>query len=214
MVAVAAYLFFHARFIPLQSVSVPVHLEHPLQGSTVGHDFTVQDEHGQTAVVQPYPRGTAQIPGNTLVEGPYYDITVELELPRSPVNLNAGNFMVEIALLAENERWRSSGFFSESNDAAVVANATNPAILTYWSPPVDIVRKLLRLPAFALGWRREAEKVRVRIFKELRFGSGIISRYIEDVPLPDSLILALKSRAALDVYHSTVIFSVRLRGLR
>ena len=193
---------------------MPIHLEHPIPRPSIGQDHTEQNELDQHAVVISHPQGTAQIPVTTLVEGPYYDVIVELELPRSPANLDAGNFMVEIALLADNERWRSNGFFGESSNAATVANATHPAILTYWSPPVDIVRTLLRLPTYALGWRREAEKLHVRIFEGLRFGSGIISRYTEDVPLPDALILTLKSRNALDVYKSTVTFSARLRGLR
>ena len=195
-------------------MSVSVNLEHPVKGSAISHDSPVQNEHDLTGTLPTYPHGTAQIPGNALAEGPYYDILVELKLPRSPSNLNAGNFMIEIALLAENGRLHSSGLFGEGNDATIMANSTHPAILTYWSTPVDVVRKLLRLPAYALGWKREAEKVRVRMFKELRFGSGIISRYIQEIPLPDSLSLTLRSRAALDVYQSTVIFSARLKGLR
>lgn len=212
--AVTAYLFFHSRFIPLQTVSIPVNLEHPIQDSAIGHDSSAQGEHDLTGALTAYPYGTAQIPRNALAEGPYYDILVELELPRSPANLNAGNFMIEIALLAGNGQWHGRELFAEGDDAIVLANSTHPAILTYWSAPVDIVRKLLRLPAYVLGWKLEAEKVRVRIFKGLRFGSGIISRYVQEIPLPESLSMTLRSRVALDVYRSTVIFNTRLRGLR
>ena len=195
-------------------MNISVNLEHPVQDSAISHDFSGQNVHGLTGTLTTYPYGTAQIPGNALAEGPYYDVLVELELPRSPANLNAGNFMIEIALLAENGRWHSNGLLGEGEHATAIANSTHPAILTYWSAPVDAVRKLLRLPAYALSWKRESERVSVRMFEELRFGSGIISRYVQEIPLPESLSLTLKSRADLDVYRSTVIFSARLRGLR
>jgi len=38
--------------------------------------------------------------GNSLASDQPYDITVHLDLPRSPTNLHAGNFMLDMALLS------------------------------------------------------------------------------------------------------------------
>ncbi len=127
--------------------------------------------------------------------------------------------MIELALLV-NEQGRGErdifgeNVYQDGDGTSVVANATRPAILTYWSTPVDISRKLLRLPAYVLGWKKEAESVHIQLFQRLRFGSGIISRYVQDVPQPNAVRLKLRSKVGLELYGSRVIFNARLRGLR
>ena len=74
-------VFSMPDLFPCKSVSVPVHLEHHFNRLYIWSRFLqCKDEHGQSAVVQPYPpwhsANSWKYPSK---KGPYYDITVELE---------------------------------------------------------------------------------------------------------------------------------------
>ncbi|KAK4099412.1 hypothetical protein N658DRAFT_498332 [Parathielavia hyrcaniae] len=71
------YLYFYYKFLPDLETTVPVHLQYG---------------------VGPNPFGIASLPG--LASRQPYDITVSLTLPRSPTNIERGNFMIALHLLA------------------------------------------------------------------------------------------------------------------
>ncbi|GAB1315947.1 hypothetical protein MFIFM68171_06157 [Madurella fahalii] len=78
--AVFGYLVFYYKYLPDQVTTVPVHLQYG---------------------VGPNPFGIAALSArNRMHDRQPYDITVSLTLPRSPANLNRGNFMVAMHLLS------------------------------------------------------------------------------------------------------------------
>ncbi|KAL2162166.1 hypothetical protein VTH06DRAFT_7079 [Thermothelomyces fergusii] len=75
--AVLGYLFLYYRYLPELVTTVPVHLQYG---------------------VGPNPFGIASLEG--IASRQPYDITVSLSLPRSPANLDRGNFMIALHLLS------------------------------------------------------------------------------------------------------------------
>lgn len=77
--AAGLYIVFYNKYMPAQVTTVPVHLQY-------GYG--------------PNPFGIAPIePPKRVYKHLSYDITVSLTLPRSPSNLNRGNFMLALHLL-------------------------------------------------------------------------------------------------------------------
>ncbi|OJJ51484.1 hypothetical protein ASPZODRAFT_12305 [Penicilliopsis zonata CBS 506.65] len=174
-IATVAYWIFYFRFIPQISLERPVYLQ-------------FGDGH---------PRGTVVL-DDVLVSQQVYDISVQLEMPRTPGNLAAGNFMLNLQLTTE-------GNIDPHEDIEFIT-AQRPAILTYASPLVDTARQLVQMPLYLLGWRREAETLLVPML-QAEFVRGRRNR-------PGRVHLELQSKRHMQIYSATVIFKARFSGLR
>lgn len=174
------------------------------------------------------PYGVANIHG--LVSRQKYHVSVEMTVPRSTTNLNAGNWMVGVwmygqstdggygnNLLGWDDKWTveeesQSGAPGTTQKAvtegpAVLARSRRPAILTYRSWPIEYAYRFLRLPFYLLGWHTESEHLEVAMFNWIEFdkGSGRV---------PSSIKIELRSKYPLEVYTLLVRFSAKLEGLR
>ena len=138
-----------------------------------------------------------------LVSEQAYDIKLNLHLPRTPSNLNAGNFMLDLALLSPP----SSTFLTTNTSTDILARSQRPAILTYASPIVDTVNKVFQLPWYLLGWRKEAEVLEVSMMEAVEFAKGWRN-------VPGSLRLEIRSQEQMQIYNATVKFVARFSGLR
>ncbi|KAK4158383.1 putative adipose-regulatory protein-domain-containing protein [Chaetomidium leptoderma] len=96
--AVLGYLFFYYKFLPELETTVPVHLQYG---------------------VGPNPFGIASL--ERIVSRQPYDIAVSLTLPRSPANLDRGNFMIALHLLAPVP-------LSSSSSSSTTKTKTNPPL--------------------------------------------------------------------------------------
>lgn len=133
-----------------------------------------------------------------------YDVAVTLELPRTPSNLETGNFMIDLALYPPPA---SSVLPGSANAQNPISQSRRPAILTYTSPLVDLARRLVRLPLYLVGWRREAETLEVPMMEKVEFARG--SRN-----LPQSLRLEIQSDEKMQIYSARVEFRIRFTGMR
>ncbi|KAE8150548.1 putative adipose-regulatory protein-domain-containing protein [Aspergillus avenaceus] len=149
------------------------------------------------------PWGTTQL-GTGLVSLQPYDISVELELPRTPANLDAGNFMLDLALLPHPS---TPTLKSANGSTHPISRSRRPAILTYASPLVDTANKLSLMPLYVLGWHREAEKLVVPMMEQLEFPRGWRN-------LPASLHLEIHSREQMQIYSAKVAFTTKHTGIR
>lgn len=133
-----------------------------------------------------------------------YDVSVTLELPRTPSNLAAGNFMLDLSLYSPP----SSSIMNGANTSTqVLSHSRRPAILTYASSVVDTAYKVSRLPLYVVGWRREAETLEVNMMERVEFAKGWRN-------LPGSLRLEIQSTERMQVYSAKVKFLARFTGLR
>lgn len=92
-----------------------------------------------------------------------------------------------------------------STSTALVSK--RPASLTYTSPMVDVARRLWRLPLYVLGWKLEAEELKIVMMEQMKFHKS--SRAI-----PDILRLELHNENPVQVYSATVKFDARFTGLK
>jgi seipin len=226
--AAVAYTSFYYSYIPVRGISAPVYLQFN-HGAVARHTFL--QSHDVEA--KNWPFGIANIPG--LVSRQKYDVAVEMTVPRSTTNLNAGNWMVALemrgpstvaggikGLLGWDEEWDvqdhsqggAPGETTQKVDAeglsstpTVLARSRRPAILTYRSYVIEHVHRLLRLPLYLIGWHTESENIEISMMESVEFDKGVRN-------IPTSVKIELRSRHPLEVYTVSVRFSARLEGLR
>lgn len=146
-----------------------------------------------------------------------YDIRVELDLPRSPPNLEAGNFMIDMKLLSTAfslvvpEVTFTSRIIDYIPENTVLFTSSRPAILTYQSTLVRLSKQVAGMPWYLLGWRREAEKLDIIMAEGVRFPRG--SRNV-----PETIFLELQTRGSgdkeIEVYNAKIKLRARFSGLR
>jgi hypothetical protein len=128
---------------------------------------------------------------------------VTLELPRTPSNIDTGNFMLDLTLFSS----RPASLVLPGPANTPISQARRPAILTYASPMVDVARRAARMPLYVVGLHRELEKLEVPMMEQLEFAKGARN-------LPQSLRLEIQSDLKMQIYTARVEFRARLTGLR
>lgn len=161
-----------------------------------------------------HPWGLATLTPD-IVNAQQYDVTVQLRMPRTPDNINTGNFMLDVKMYGPGEK--GSGPLSIVKDGitsatgasqhGVLAHSRRPAILTYYSPLVELAYKATELHWYLLRWRDEAETLAVQMFEGVQFPKGWRN-------LPSTLRLEVQSEHRMQVYEAKVEFRARFRGLR
>ena len=192
--AVAAYALFYFSYIPRIGFSRTIHLQ---------FDNLLADRTSSM-----YPYGTVNLRPD-VVGAQQYDISIELTFPRTPQNVAAGNFMLDVRLYPGKsvvDRVQA-GLTSGDPDPKVLAASRRPAILEYRSPMVELVYKFTELPWYLLGFRKEAEHLTIPMFEGVEF-----SRAWREVP--EELRLEVQSTSSLQIYNARAVFRARFRGLR
>ncbi|KAF2747979.1 hypothetical protein M011DRAFT_493892 [Sporormia fimetaria CBS 119925] len=210
-VAVVAYLTFYNTYIPVRGIAVPVYLDYDINPI---HENSVKDLPG--AGVLPslsapnFPTGIADVRG--LIAKQKYDVTVQITMPRSERNVRSGNWMVGLEMLRSSQAgtmgWGlQDGKQEQQGEPNTLVQARRPALLTYRSPVTDLAYRILRLPLYVLGWRRECETMEIRMLEGVQFDKGT-SR------IAGALKLEIRSKEPLDVYTVSVRLDADLHGLR
>ncbi|KAI9792816.1 MAG: hypothetical protein M1816_001548 [Peltula sp. TS41687] len=179
--AFVSYGLFYTNYIPQINVERIVHLQ-------FGTGF---------------PSGVAYLANNALVAKQPYDVLVHLDLPRSPSNLAAGNFMLDLSLLATPP----SSPYSSTDEIDRIAHSRRTALLTYTSPLTDHVIKAANVLWLVMGWKREAEQLHVLMMEGVDFRrsqSGV----------PKALKLEIQTGERLMIYSARVEFIARFKGIR
>jgi seipin len=178
-VAATAYILFYFSYVPVRGFKQPVYF------------------HFETGA---NPHAIVQLKKGHIVSDQPYDVSVSLHLPRTPANTAAGNFMVDLQLLAPQ--------LGQSEDEAVVlAQESRPAILTYYSPIMEHIHKAIGLPLYLFGWRKEEEKIDMPIMEGVEFSRGWRN-------VPATARIELSNAANMQLYSAIISFKTRLRGLR
>ncbi|KAL3466628.1 putative adipose-regulatory protein-domain-containing protein [Aspergillus heterothallicus] len=181
VVSVLAYALFYYNVIP-----------------QVGLERTVHLQFGEGN-----PWGIATLETG-LVSFQRYDVHVELELPHTPSNRAAGNFMLDLSLLSQPSTSARTG---ENTSPQTIFHSRRPASLSYASPLIDISKKITFMPFYILGWQREAERLVVGMMERIEFPRGAFN-------IPGSLRLELHSHVEMQFYAAKVTFRANLTGLR
>ncbi|KAF2167165.1 hypothetical protein M409DRAFT_22593 [Zasmidium cellare ATCC 36951] len=209
--AIAAYVLFYWSYIPRIGFERTIHL----QFDSV---FTLHTPHRTS---NPYPYGTATLAPD-VVSAQGYDVWIELDMPRTRENEDAGNFMVEVNLYAQSDRGEGtptsgniiaplradiSATSGSMDPNLILATSRRPAILPYRSPYVDLIHKLTELPWYILGFRSEENTLKLPIFESISFAKG-------PKAVPSTLHLELQASSRMQIYRARTRFHARFRGLR
>ena len=207
--AVAAYILFYWFYIPRIGFERTIHLQFDALHNTA-------DSHlGHCQSTCSFPYGTVSLTPD-VVSNQRYDVAIEMLLPRTPENVEAGNFMVDVSLRAPEAKGAAGGILEAVKDgvlpasadaAGVLARSRRPGILHYRTRLVDLIYKATELHWYLLGVRQEAEKVRIAVFEEISFDKGWKN-------VPASLHVEVQSATRMQFYGAKALFRARFRGLR
>lgn len=154
-----------------------------------------------------------------------YDISVTLNMPNSPSNIERGNFMLALHLLDDNTP-STAGKIMSAMGAQTTLNSvpaprsvldgrnilytsTRPAIVPYTDPLVSLAKRILLLGYHIFVPSSETTKLRVPMVERLEFYRGA-----PRAMMPTSLVLDVQAGQALQVYSVSITVTARLSGLR
>ncbi|RYP54691.1 hypothetical protein DL769_010312 [Monosporascus sp. CRB-8-3] len=187
-IAALAYPIFYYGYVPKKVVSIPVHLQY-------------------NAGLNPY--GVTHLSSELMLEQAY-DVSVELILPRSPPNVERGNFMVAMFAMKSRPENPALAFTVPSDPYAhvtpdnVVFSSRRPAILPYQDPAVAKTSRFLFLPYHIFSPAAETSRLVVPMGELVEFKQA----------LPLSILLDVQAGQTLQVYSASITLVARLSGVR
>jgi hypothetical protein len=198
-VAVLAYTIFYLSYIPRIGFERTIYL----QFDNVYHN----EDSRYDGAGNPY--GTVTLSPD-LVSLQKYDVSIELSMPRTPENRDAGNFMLEATMYAPGTmidpvKERMVPGAAEADNR--LTRSRRPAILPYRSLAVEYLYRLTELHWYILGWRSEADKLTVNMWEDLEFVRGLRN-------VPSTMRLDIQSTHRMQIYSAKALFRARFRGLR
>ena len=160
------------------------------------------------------PFGTTTL-SSSLTSQQAYDVTLFLKLPLTPSNIDAGNFMVDLKLIAPESSDAidvdsvASTAPTLNTSSSVLALSRRPAILTYTSTLVNTANTLTGLPWYVLGWKKESEALAVPMFEGVQFAKGSMN-----VPNKVHLSIEPSPESQMQFYSASLRIVARFGGLR
>ncbi|KAH7342211.1 putative adipose-regulatory protein-domain-containing protein [Rhexocercosporidium sp. MPI-PUGE-AT-0058] len=194
--AVFAYILFYYNYVPQIGIERVIHLQ-----------------YGDG----PHPYGITSL-DSSLVSQQAYDITLVLHVPRSPPNLQQGNFMLSLSLLSPTYKPLPSttdaspltpitGPTLALSKGDILFSSRRPALLTYTSRLVSLSERLLALPLYILGLKHESEILHIPMAESASFPRGRKN-------IPGFAMLELQAGQEVQVYAAKITFKARFGGLR
>ncbi|KAL2076216.1 hypothetical protein VTL71DRAFT_1159 [Oculimacula yallundae] len=194
--AVVAYILFYYNYVPQIGIERVIHLQ-----------------YGDG----PHPYGITSL-DNSLISQQSYDITLTLHVPRSPPNLQQGNFMLSLSLLSPTYKHlplttststltTPSGAIYSLSSEDILFSSRRPAILTYTSRLVSLSERILSLPLYMLGLKHESEILHIPMAESTSFSRGRKN-------IPGFAMLELQAGQEVQVYAAKIAFKARFAGIR
>jgi seipin len=146
-----------------------------------------------------------------------YDISLSLHVPRSPTNLEAGNFMLSLSLLSPTYTPPAPSIAPPSTQRAAISatvppssiifTSRRPALIPYRSRVVSLSARILSMPLYLVGLKHESEMLNIPMAESTTFQRGYKN-------IPSRLLLELQASSEVQVYDVRVHFTARFAGLR
>ena len=187
-----AYGFFYYKYIPHINLERVLYLQY-------GHGL--------------HPHATTELDTSALISQQAYDVELILDMPRTPNNLEAGNFMLDLSLLGsgmsvKNVPDQVSSWLANITIDNVLYHSRRPAILPYASPIVSLSHTFLHLPWHLLNFRDiDSSHLVIPMFEMLSFPRGTRN-------VPTHARLEVQSTNLLQVYGAKLGFRAKFQGLR
>ncbi|KAI0888184.1 putative adipose-regulatory protein-domain-containing protein [Annulohypoxylon maeteangense] len=191
-IAALAYPVFYYNYVPKKLITIPVHLQYD-------------------SGVNPY--GVTLLSSNLMLEQAY-DVSVELTVPRSPTNLQRGNFMVAlfaIKSVPDNPAFTFSyskameDMYTHVREDNVVFMSRRPTLIPYMDPIVRMASRFLFL-FYHILYPDQGETTTLTV------PMGELVEFKDVLPL--SFLLDVQAGQTLQVYSATITLVARLTGIR
>ena len=142
-----------------------------------------------------------------------YDVSVTLLMPRSPANVNRGNFMVSLFFLDSSGISQDQGApylppepYGHFDGKTVLFSSRRPALVPYQDPFVSSASKLLFLFYHMLFPSTQTCTLTIPMAEAVQFRRASL--------LPASLYIEVQAGQTIEVSRAEVTLTARLRGLR
>lgn len=159
------------------------------------------------------PYGITSLSSPAVKSAQDYDVSVEISMPRSPTNIERGNFMVRLHLLDLDV---NSGLVDAAQNFAdnhqvfeghtILFSSRRPALVPYVDPVVSLASRLLFLPYHILSSSSQTSSMVVPLAEHVSFPKGSA--------LPASAYLEIEAGQTIQTYDVALILSAQLSGLR
>ena len=204
-ISTTAFGLFYYNYIPQTDLERPVYLQYG---------------------AETYPRADVALNTNALIAQQPYDVSIVLHMPRDPVNLAAGNFMLDLTLRGKSDKVAASLLETLHMEDQVPGTALHrsrrPAILPYASITTDLVSKFVRLPLQLLSLHDyDSVTMTIPMFEGVEFARGkdnvpAVAEIEIQSQRPPMLATSKDyvSAPQLHIYSAKLVFKVRFHGLR
>ena len=202
--AITAYILFYWSYIPRIGFERAIHLQFDNVYNRQADSRNGIDRRN----TNPYPYGTINLSPD-IVGVQRYDIVIELTLPRTPENKDAGNFMLEATMYAPDGKAASVSDrpHAPTSSSNILALSRRAAILPYRSTIIELVYKFTELHWYLLNWRQEADHISLLMFEGLEFPKGWRN-------VPSTMKVEVQSTHRMQLYTAKASFHARFHGLR
>ncbi|KAJ6233719.1 seipin [Anaeramoeba flamelloides] len=178
--SVCTYGIFYYLYVPPQQFEHPVYFDYasenldlPVSQIDLLHSMHLKKKSSSKRVLR---------------SGVQYSFTLELIVPDSPRNRNAGVWMIEASLL---------------NGKKMITTSKIPTILTYRSKGIRSVRSVLYGIPIVTGLMKESQHISV----------DLLSNFREKKKMPTTDITLKISNKKIDIYSAKLIVEANFKGL-
>ena len=152
-------------------------------------DIVIKFDEIETATIIPHAFIDLQKLDIKLGIGEYYEVVVEIDLPESYANREAGIFMLNLTMYAEN--------------MTRIATAGRPLLLKFKSNFLTYIQTFVFFPFYFLGLIQEEQTIRTVMFENFQ----------ENFKLQTKAIYVSISSPKVEIYDSSMHFSLKPQGL-
>ncbi|OAA79345.1 SH3 domain protein [Akanthomyces lecanii RCEF 1005] len=191
LAAISSALFFQI-YLPHQVVTAPVYLQY---GSS------------------PNPYGVAPLPPSRMKSLQDYDVSVTFTMPRSPANLDRGNFMVSLHLIDsrdQNTVGARADEFARSHVGfgvnKVLFSSRRPALVPYADPLVSLTSRILFIGYHLLSSNSQRHTMTVKLAERVSFAKDSLK--------PAAAYIEVEAGQDIQIYNTQLTLTAQLRGLR
>ncbi|KAM3515147.1 hypothetical protein MY11210_001265 [Beauveria gryllotalpidicola] len=189
--AISSALFFQA-YLPHQVVTAPVYLQY---GSSSN------------------PYGVAPLVASRMKALQDYDVSVTFTMPRSPANLDRGNFMVSLHLIDsgdQNTVGARADEFARSHIgfgvSKVLFSSRRPVLMPYVDPLVSLTSRVLLMAYHLLSSNSQRHTLTVKLAERVSFGKDSLK--------PAAAYIEVEAGQDIQIYSTQLTLTAQLRGLR
>ncbi|RVE67355.1 hypothetical protein OJAV_G00102200 [Oryzias javanicus] len=192
---IAAFLYgsFYYSYMPTAAFSTPVHYYYRM------------DCVSPSSFLCLYPMANISLmrnKKNVLTFGQVYQISLQLEMPDSPVNQQLGMFMIKTTCFSQDGGQVAAS--ARSAKQMLKASSSRFGMLRYQSDLLKTLGTLLFLPAFLTGAAEQKQMVEVELFSE----------YTDDPYAPSVTAVIEILSDKVQIYSSHLYIHAHFTGIR